>query len=101
MSSGTPTRPSAVSAAMRPLSSGLSRTMPRLFREIACQHFDGAFHGGIRRAAGYREAGQSRGEIDDSSAVGEQRQQLLGQEEHALEVHVVESVEFSRGRSVE
>jgi hypothetical protein len=46
-------------------------------REVARQHLHRPPHGRVGRGVGDGEAGQSRGDIDDASAVVEQRQQLL------------------------
>ena len=45
-----------------------------------------------------RKARQSRRDIHDPAAVVDQRQKLLRQEEHALEVDVVEAVQLLLGR---
>ncbi len=48
--------------------------------------------------AGHDETGQARGQVQDAAAVGDQRQQGLREEEHALQVHVHQQVElFFRG----
>ena len=118
MSSGRPTRPSAVCDATKPLSCALSRTAPppksvsiapgaidvdgdaaraQFLRHVLGQHLHRAFHRRIRGVARQREARQPGRHVDDAAAIGDQRQQLLRQEEHALEVNVEEHVELRLG----
>src|SRR5262249_29865016 len=61
--------------------------------QVLGQHLDGAFHYGIGAAARIDDARDARRQVDDVAAVVDQRQQLLRQEEHALQVNVVEGVQ--------
>jgi hypothetical protein len=67
---------------------------PQFPSHIFGQHFDGPLHRTIRGAARHDDAGQTGRQIDDPSAVVDERQQLLGQEEHALEMNTVEGVQL-------
>ncbi|MNV65079.1 hypothetical protein D3C71_1577550 [compost metagenome] len=65
--------------------------------EIAREHFHAPLHHRVRGIAREAEACQARRGIDDAPAVGDQGQQLLRQEERALEVHVDQHVELRFG----
>lgn len=69
----------------------------QLLGSIAREHFDRSLHRGIRRAAWIREAGQAARDIDDPTAVGQQRQPPLGQEKRPFELHVHQLVELFFG----
>jgi vitamin B12 transporter len=70
---------------------------PQLLGQIAGQHLDRALHGGVGGKARQAEAGQAGRQVDDPPAIGDQRQQGLGQEEHAFEMDVHQAVEFRFG----
>ncbi len=117
MSSGTPTRPSAVMSAKILLTAGLSRTAPppksvsiarchrvdgdsastQFLRHVDAEYFDCAFRCRIGGVAGKGHAGQSGGQVHDTAAVRDQWQQRLGEEVHALEVDIDQSVELRLG----
>ena len=71
---------------------------PELLGEVARQHFDRALHRRIGRIAGQGEAREAARDIHDPAAVGDQRQQRLGEEEHAFEMDVHQPVEIGFGR---
>ena len=65
-----------------------------LLGQVAREHLDGALHRRVRRRAGDGHAGQSARDVQDAAAVGDERQQALGQQEGGLEVHPVDLVEL-------
>ena len=122
MSSGRPTRPSGIVPLTSRLSSGLSRTAPpakseamapgartltripaspELLGQVACQHFDRALGRRVGRVTRQREAGQSRRDVEDAPAVGQERQHGLGQEERSLHVGPDQGVELRLRRLYE
>jgi len=72
--------------------------MPQFLREVAGQHFDGAFQRPVNRRPGHGEAGEARRQVHDLAAVDDQRQHFLRQEEDALEMDVRQPVEVVFGR---
>ncbi len=65
---------------------------------VARQHLDSALERAVGRGTRHGDAGKAAGKIDDAAAVGDYGQELLGQEEDALEMDVVELVHFLFGR---
>lgn len=68
--------------------------LAQFLRHITGEHFDCSFHRCVHAVTGKADPGKTGGQIDDASTVGDQRQQGLGQEKHALEVNVDEAVEL-------
>ena len=119
MSSGRPTRPSAVCAAIMALTCGVvahgpaaeirrdgsrcaitftaMRAGAEFLGHVPAEHLDGALHRRVRRIARQREARKPAGNIDDAAAVDDQRQQLLRQKKNALEMDVDQFVELRFG----
>lgn len=64
------------------------------FCEVDGEYFDRAFDSGVDRVAGQGEAGEAGGNVDDASAIGNEREKFLGEKEHAFEMDVHEAVEL-------
>jgi hypothetical protein len=66
----------------------------KFLRHIERERFDGALRRRIGREARQSDAGKPRREVDDATAVSEQRQQCLRQEENAFDVSIEQRIEL-------
>ena len=74
---------------------------PRLLGQAAGENLDRALHRGIGGAWRDGDARKARRDSHDPATVVDQRKELLRQEEHALEVDIIEAVQFCLGRLLE
>ena len=76
--------------------------LTKFLREIAREHLDSTLQGAIYGKAGQSNPCKAARQVHDATAIGDDRQKLLRQQEHALEMNarvVDESVECSRVRA--
>src|ERR1700730_18441428 len=113
ISSGRPTRPKAVCAAMSWLTSWLSRMAPpaksvsiasngvhgdasrtKFLCHVASQHLDPSFHGRISGVARQCESGEACRDVQNPAPILHQGQQFLSKEKGSLQMDVHQVVEL-------
>jgi hypothetical protein len=68
--------------------------LTELLGHVTCQHLQATLEGGIGRDASGGHTSSGAGKVDDASAVAQQWQQRLRQEEWAFEMYIEEAIEL-------